>query len=324
MLITTIEELNTLTGIGQGNSYERYEVHLQNAEQDQLKPILGEALYETLVADYTAEAIADEPDLQLLAQAQAVVANFGLAESLDQNQLHISDQGIHKSEESAYQYQKVEAQNSFFRRGFRAVEHLLQFLEKHKDTYPDWKQSEAYFEQRSFLIPSATEFQKHYNIKSSRRTYLELLPFMRRVEQFQIENILAGTPVGADKYQALILTVQDDAGLTEAEKTTNLTLLNDYVRPAVAYLTMSQAIPELNFKVTSQGVYLSEEVATNDKASSRELATDQQKLRLAERNADTADQYLQRLREHLAAATVAPQSSESPRNPTPPKKLYGL
>jgi len=318
MLITTIEELDELTGIGLGNSYERYRVHLQQAEHDQLKPILGDTLYDRLVADYDADAITTEPDTRLLALSQAVVGNFGLAESLDRGQVHISDQGIHKNEDSAYHYQKVEAQNSFFRAGYRAVEQLLQFLEKHADTYTDWKESDNYAEQRSYLIPSATEFQKHYNIMGSRRTYLALRPYMRRVEQFQLEPIL-----GSERYAELQQTVQDDANLTAEAKADNETLLDTYVRPALAYLSLSQAIPELSLNISAQGIHLSEEQAVSDKASSREQATEQQQLRLSERLADTADQHLQRLKAFLAPDTaVSDEETILPSKPS--KRIYGM
>jgi len=315
MLITTIEELDELTGIGLGNSYERYRVHLQQAEHDQLKPILGDTLYETLVTEYDTATYSDALNIKLISQCQAVVANFGLAESLDRGQVHISDQGIHKTEDSAYHYQKTEAQNSFFRAGYRAVEQLLQFLEKHAATYTDWKESDNYAEQRSYLIPSATEFQKHYNIMGSRRTYLALRPYMRRVEQFQLEPIL-----GTDRYAELQQTVQDDANLTAQVKADNETLLDKYVRPALAYLSLSQAIPELSLNISAQGIHLSEEQAVSDKASSREQASDQQQLRLSERLADTADQHLQRLKAFLAPEPTSEEAIPS----KPSKRIYGM
>lgn len=340
MLITTTEELNRHTQIGEGNSLESYAVDLENAEHDYLKPLLGDTLYANLLTKY-GENITTEPDKTLLNLSQAVIASMAVAANLDQRQVHISDQGVQKAGESAYHYQKVEAQNSFMRRGYRAMEQLLLHLEKNVADYPEWKASDAYFQQRSFLIPSATEFQKHYNLKSSRRTYLAMLPIMRRVENFSMRPLLGDT-----FYEELIKTIQDDSSLTTEQKEANRRLLHDYISPAVAYLTIAASINELSLNLTADGLFLSEEMSVSEKSSATKQASDQQKALLAERSADAADQYLQRLVNYLNAQASdtsfaaymasdtwqrANPDPEAPRPErtsldTPPakKRIYGL
>jgi hypothetical protein len=288
MLITNINELDSLTGIGSGNSYESYAVDLQTAEQDYVQPLLGDALYADLLTKY-GDGISTMPDQTLLTLAQAVVANMAVAINLDQRQVDISDSGIQKGGDSAYYYQKVEAQNSFTRRAYRAMEQLLIFLEKNIVSYPDWVNSDAYYLNRAYLIPSATVFQQHYNIRSSRRTFLAMQPVMRRVEVFTVLQTL-----GKSFYDELIKTVQNDPAQTTQQKTDNNALLGLYLRPAVAYLTVAEAARELSLTLSADGLHLQENVAFSDKTIANKQASDEQLAMHAQQAADTGNQFLSR------------------------------
>ncbi len=339
MLITTIDELRSLTSIGQGNSLESYQVDLSNAEQDHLQPLLGDALYAQLLSDYADNSINTEPDQTLITLCQAVIANMAVASNLDQRQVEINDSGVTRSEVSAYHYQKIEAQNSFTRRGYRAMDQLLSFLEKNIVSYPDWASSDAYYLNRSHIIPSAADFQQEYNIRNSRRTFLAMQPIMKKVERFSMVETL-----GKDFYDELILTVQNDPGLTNTVKEQNRQLMRDYLRPAVAYLTVSEAVHELSLSLDANGLYLTENLAGSDKTIEQRRANDQQLALHAQQCSDTGQQYLQRAVSYLnqnaaddlfpkyllsqswIAANPEPENNHPKyeRETKPKKRLYGL
>jgi hypothetical protein len=333
MLVTTIEEIDRLTAIGEGNSYESYSVDLENAEQDYVQPMLGEALYSDLLTKYQDNTITTEPDLTLLTLCQAVIANMAVATNLDQRQVSISDSGVQKGGDSAYYYQKIEAQNSFTRRAYRAMEQLLVFLEKKQADYASWKASDAYYLNRSFLIPTATDFQKHYNIRGSRRTYLAMLPVMKRVEIFSVIETL-----GQPFYDELLKTVQDSTELSAQQKTDNNALLTQYIRPAIAYLTVSESARELSMTLSADGLHLQENLAFSDKTIANKQANDQQLAVHAQQAADTGNQFLTRAINYLNAEATDTKFASYKLSPTwlrlnpgtdtppekPPGKLYGF
>lgn len=340
MLLSTDQELQDLTGIGQGNSIEAYQSDINEATEDFLKPLLGDALYTLLLSQYEAREATplQEPDLSLLKYSQAIIANMGISKNVDLRQVQISDQGIQKGGESAYYYQKVDLQNYFSKRSYRAMELLLLFLEKNIEAFPLWVNSDAYYLNRSFLIPNAYEFQRHYNIKSSRRTYMAMQPIMRKVENFAVIET-----IGEAFYNELILTVQNDPGLTNEQKAENKKLLELYLRPAVAYLTIAEAVKELSLTLSPDGLHLTENIASSDKTLAQKQATDQQLEIQSERAADNGNQYLSRLQNYLnqnASGTLfkAYYDSSLYQDPNPttsqesrrkedyeaPNKLYGL
>ena len=307
-LITTIEELKEVTGLGHGNRIEQYQADIEEAEIDYLIPVLGDETYEMALAVYEAPHTVLPEDIALYAPllplSRRIVGNLAVASNLDLLQVQITEAGITRLEEngekSAYHYQKKEAQNYFSRRGFRAIEQLLSYLEKKQDVYADWKESDAFSQNFSLLIPSATEFQKHYNINSSRRTYLALQTILRRVENFRIKEI-----IGLAMYQSLMHSIRNDAEppQTGAVKADNAYLLDNFIRPALAHLAIAQAVFELNLSISATGVHVSEELSTMDKGEQKRQPSKIDVALIAEKCERFGDLYLSNMKKYLLEAS---------------------
>lgn len=302
-LLTKETELRNYVSVGLALKIKTLGPAIHDVEQKEVLPLLGRSLFDSLNAAYNNGAPADPAaaPLALLPYTQRIIANLALADTMDVSQVSITEAGItrleREDEKSAYHYQKIEAQQYFKRIGYNAQEDLLSYLEENLTTYPGWKNSEAYKAAKRFFISSATDFSHYYNINNSRLTFRSMLYLMERAEQFQIKDV-----IGADLFTEIKTQLQADT-LSDANKK-----LLDYIKPALAYLTIADAALELSLTVTPQGLLLTQIAGGGSSQESK--APEEAKLEKLRGRAEAAGQrYLNELRKYLlktASDTVYP------------------
>jgi hypothetical protein len=293
-LIATIETFRQHVALNESTDtdyFKRLQPDLLLAEEDYLRPTIGADFYDEFVA-----AEGTEPtDDRLRYLLQSALANLTMVGFLDVAQVQISGSGLQiistEREKTAFQWQVNSLKASFSRKGFNGLEKVLAYLEANPTAFPTWASSETAKRTRGQFLESATSFSDYYNISNARLTFQALASLLRKTETFSLEPRL-----GTDFYDELKQQLADDALTAE-----NRLLLERYIRPALAHLTMAQAIGELGFGLNGAALELN--VYRSDDANSKE--SDPGLTQLLELKADQAmhdgERFLRRLVAHLNA-----------------------
>jgi hypothetical protein len=296
-LIRTIEQFCAHVRVSvSATNFDNLVPDLRLAEREKLRPVLGPALHNDLSALSDADinaALADPASVRggLLRLVHEALANLGLLEYLPLNQLQIGDGGVYviSGGSRPFQWQIDQLAASLRRKGYNALEAVLAYLEAHASAFPAWTTSAAAVQARELLIPSATEFTKHYDIGGSRLTYQALLSVMRKVERFDLEAMLSADYLLELKTQLIAGTLTPD----------NQLVLDNYLRPALAHLVVAKAVFEVGLSFNGAAVELN--VYRPDNANAKEAdASLDELLKLKARQAhDDGVVYLTKLRRRL-------------------------
>lgn len=127
---------------------------------------------------------------------------------------------------------------------YEALEDLLVYLQE--NSISEWTESETSKITRELLIPDTPTFNRYYRIGSV-RLYYTLVPMIKEV---QAKRIL---PAITKARLTDIFTAQAAATPT-ADQTALIALRDEYVRPAMALLTMIMALKRLPVEVLPEGI----------------------------------------------------------------------
>ncbi|MDJ1500459.1 DUF6712 family protein [Xanthocytophaga agilis] len=285
-LIKTIQEVKNYVSVGINNEFETITPDLIQAHDRVLK-LLGSTQYTALETAYDAGPVTGEIK-SLLEFCQGIITNLCYAEFITPGQLDISDSGfriqVDGEYKTAFQWQIDDLKLYFRKKAADKEEKMLAFLEEKSSTFPDWANSPASTLFRQYFINSTSEYQDHYNIASSRLTFLALIPTMKYTETFSIEPNISPALFAKLKDQ-----IQNKT-LTDKNK-----LLITYIQPAVAYLTICNAIDELPVEIKENALVVNEYRATGE--NYRQQATASDKLLVSKKASACVkgNDYLQRL-----------------------------
>lgn len=110
--------------------------------------------------------------------------------------------------------------------------------------FPTWKNSEAYTRTVDLFFSRSGQMKEYINVSGGRRTFLALRPYIRRAERNFIKPL-----IGIDLYNQLKEELK--GGNLSAG---NALLIEDYIRPALAPLSLQKAIPELSLELSDEGI----------------------------------------------------------------------
>lgn len=245
-IITTVDEIKSFIAVQQSTTMETMQPYLDEAIEN-LLPIIGQAQWDKLVLDYSAESI-DPDHLKLLAIAQKALVNFAyLLYSVDGNVV-ISDAGLQQSEDSynkrAYQWAVIKFQRLRHERAWAALHSMLKLLYNNMGVYADWTASEEATSLLQFYLYNVDDFSLQRPI-ADYSTWWALRPSMLSVDN----NII--TPLISETLSTEIKTQIAAKNLTAD----NLALLKK-IQPAIAHLAVAEAMDSLRFTTTQKGLYV--------------------------------------------------------------------
>ncbi|WP_400194052.1 DUF6712 family protein [Hymenobacter sp. B81] len=303
MLLTKSAELKRYVRLNTSDVElpEVVELEVSRLQEQLLRPLLGEGLIFWLEGEYQAGPAADSLAGQLLARVQAVLARLGLAGSLHELQVSVSNTGLQivstETHKTAFQHQVVALRDTLERKGWLDMNALLGWLEEHRADSAElvaWAAGPGQLQRRQ-LLTSAEEFSRFENIQDSWPVFQALRPLIGRQELFVLEPQL-----GYAFLQELRTQVRTRALTPENEQ-----LLEQFIRPALASLALARAVPELGLRLTGNGIELA--IARVDDSNSKEAdaGLDQLLQARAYECQRAADILLERMRKHLNAAASA-------------------
>lgn len=303
-LFENITEFKKFISVNVSLDFTTIKPSIDEAEIKYIIPLIGQEQYDQLKDVYengigsssgsgSGSSYTEDDNNALLEKVRRVLANFAMYIYVPIGELQMSAAGITRVEsgdrKSAFQYQIKNLQRRFITSAYEWIEELLKFLDENKSTYTLWANSSAHADANEFFINSASDFNKHVNISKSRITFTELMATMRRVEDFQIKGILFDELFDEIKKQIL----EDDVS-EENEK------LLTFIRPAVAHLTLAEALDDLSAKITPDGILVSNNRFTQE-IDQREPAMQDMINTKIKKAISNGENYLNQLRTYLRA-----------------------
>jgi hypothetical protein len=264
------EELRSfIPNVNSTFDFDKLRNFIKSSCEKYIKPILGKITYDYLVAYYESGTLSsdqgsgsgsgsgsggsstekEEIYKNLLQKCQYALASISFFHGFHLLNIKFGDSGVFVDQDEkkrgTYKYEETEVKNSFKEEGYNAIDIILEFLEENKAIFTDWVASDSYTLTHGHFINSANEFNKYYSrINSSRLVFLNLIPFMQIVEDF---NILPA--IGRAYYDELKDQINKDNISAD-----NLIIINK-LRYALAHLSIWKSIDELAVNIADKGVF---------------------------------------------------------------------
>jgi hypothetical protein len=270
-LFKTVDEINAFIPVNV-STYESSILPFMAQAHKYIKDIIGATSFNDIL-DYFNSDIdeADEAMDEIIPKIQLPLANFGYMLAIAKLNVNVGENGFtvtsNQNLAPASMDRVREFRDSVTTAGYDALEELIEFVDENESTYPDIY--DFIFEKRLFLN-CAKDYNIAIFIKIRHIDYIELKKYI-----FQVEKIIKGcisdelfAEIKAQiAYTALAYPETEGDVLSEA----NQTLLDNYIKPAVAYLSLNLWKPDPNFK--DEGTKYIEELVNylNENASTYPL-----------------------------------------------------
>lgn len=295
MLFKTTEELRQFSAI-QDCNLPSVSLTLKHIEKTVLTNVIGADLYFQINEAYNSNVALDEAEEKLLELCRLVVGPLFAKSYSYEVGIQLSDAGTQRTEttndKTAYAYQVSNFREDMQQKGEAACEALLEYLYTYQDFYPIWTSSNAYKKYQNLFIKTGAEFNEMYTTPQPYRLFEAIRFKMQDVEELQISDVL--TPA---LYKDLKAKDKNNLYVWSDEET----LLLFYIKKAIAYLSVSFAVPHLNIKIDDNGVTVVSDYGVVDSKDKqpRKAAPDNNTSHLIRSCNDAATQYLGKAKKYI-------------------------
>ena len=199
MLLTTRQEIELFLPTSVQESALSILTLAEDAEETYLLPVLGRPLFNHVDEKYKTVSIDDEwllpkngndtdPSERLIRLCQEVILYMTLANNAGLFSVSMNDAGLNTPSTQGYEEADEKRIDRFvkdsFRKGHRAIDRLLMFLEEDaRSEKPEfaklWKESKYFYRNHDTLFTTAVEFDRHVSIDGSREWFVKILPDIR-------------------------------------------------------------------------------------------------------------------------------------------------
>lgn len=238
---------------------------VEEAQDKYLRDVLGEQLLTDLDAWHNMQnQTAVDAYSALLPVVQKPLARLALVIAAPELDVVITDSGIGVVSNSNLTPASKDRVEKFMQsnqnRGLDGLETLLRFLEKNKDDYPEWTNSDAYTLATRNLVNTAVEFSDIHDIGKSRLTFMKYRPAINDVEALKIIPAISEA-----QYNELI--TQMKSGTVSANNQKILTPL----KKAVVFFAAAENLDKSKYEGT--GVEINKAFMQRDIINLTEKAT---------------------------------------------------
>ena len=245
-LFKTIDELVLFVPVMKSFDFDLVQPDIERAEEKWIIPIMGQAMYDELYEAYNTSTLTADETL-LLKAARKPLAQLAFYLYAPKGNVNVGSSGIQQTHtensKPAFQWASDQMLQSYFDGGYEGLDALQAFLDAHKDDFTTWATSDEYSESKELFVNTPKEFNKHFSINNSRRTFMAMRHILKRHNDLTIKDLL-----GADLWDEIKEQVIDED--VDAENETLLT----YIRPALVHLTVMDALTELSVKFDEFGI----------------------------------------------------------------------
>lgn len=257
MLLKTIAEVKAVLRISNLDDDSTLP-DIESAEQTYIIPAIGQDLYDALNAGYNADPVdLVQIEMDLLKKIQKPLAAFAYLDDIGIIHAQITNAGIRRTSTdnmpSAFRWEVDGVKDALANRAYQGMESLLQYLEKYKDQFPDWTNSNAYKRRTAYLIKSGYDFSDNFNLYQPLRTYNALYGIMGDVEELYI-------------IPAIGKTFFDELKALTNPDTNQVRVIAD-LKKAIAHLCIRHACEKLPVRISDAGFTVNTAIGSNDTAN---------------------------------------------------------
>lgn len=291
MLFKETSEIKLHIAINKNMAFNTLSPYIEQAETTYIIPLISQELYDELDEAYNGEDDLSEEQEKLLKKIQRPLAYYSLAEAAPFLNLSISDLGLQQEQDKdgmstpVAQWRYENYIKSLWDNADRFADKLLEFLEKNKDDYEEWAESDAYTITKELFINSAAELSKFININNSRRAYLAIRPFIAIAEQ---KYFIAS--ISQELFDEIKEEIKSD-DLSDENKT-----LLEKIKTPLAHFALFEAIPQISISIESKGFKINSSTDgfnSNDKAEMKMIED------LKQSSINLANQFMSIMKKYL-------------------------
>lgn len=258
---------------------------IATAEQNHVRPLLGDTLFDSLADYYAANGIEGESTVtnELVSYIQMAVVRLAYWESFDQLAVMMSDRGLQvtNGENRAYRYQEDRLKKSLQRQGFGYLNTAIGYIMEHIDTFGSFTESDYYSERQNSVIRSLKEMEGVTSVGNDFCLFAKLRQFISETEEmelpYRVGNSLAD----------LLRNNRTDARLERLLRS---------AQGFVAHWTLAEAMPALGIIMSPNGpVVVSDQGNGGNGGESSNPASAEQIGILQKRHREMAERYIGQL-----------------------------
>jgi len=231
-LFKSIQEIQDYITVDIGSNERTILPYILQAEKYTTN-IIGKNLHKLLL-----KVVHDNNDeerlKELLDNVRLPLANFGYFLAVEKLNVNVGEKGFTVTENQnlapASQWRVDNFRKSVEQSGYDGLELLIEFLEENKKHYPEWKFSKNYSFLKDLFVNNSIEFNTAIKSDISRIKFIELKKYIFIIEKAQI------LPVLCRKLFDKIKSEYKEDKLSYKNKF----ILNEYIRPAICYLTLNK------------------------------------------------------------------------------------
>lgn len=266
-------------------SYTTLAPAIATAEQQRLKPMIGEALFDSMAAYYAENGISgdDTNKNELVSMIQMAVVRLAYWDSFDQLSVMMSDSGLSdkNGENRAYRYQANAVKDSLLRQGFAYLNQIVGFCTDHINEFNDFMQSDYYTERQNSTIRSMKEMERVVSLNGDFFLFARLRDYIAETESMELTYRIGPS-----------MTKQ----LTEHRDDARIATLLRSAQGFVAHWSMAEAVPFLNVMMSAQGpIVISEESTGSNSGKVSNAPRGEQIEALQQRHRAMAERYIGQL-----------------------------
>jgi hypothetical protein len=303
MLFNTVEELKACLSTVHKSQATSLLGFVATAEALHLAPSLGAGLVHQL-----GNLPALNPPAHLVAlreQLRPALAHYVVLEAAPLLAVSMNDLGVNEQQAAGAAPSRQWVYNNFIEAASATADKLLDlalaWLDDHAADYVQELDSKEYRSRSRLLIANAAQLGMYLATAYSRRFFLALLPTLRQVEEFEINDLLGET---------LLEDLRDglESGLPPSAATKKLLGL---VRPVLAHRALAQGILSMSVALTGTTLRL----LSDNEAVRQRLAADEKAIsNLSQQATANADKWQAKLAAYL--------DEQRPTEPTVSAELY--
>lgn len=212
---------------------------------DKVLPLIGDAAWDAILTsfkDYSTNAM----DKKALEFARGAIVNLGYYYYGMAGGIQVTNEGLMQANsqerKSAYQWQTIEFRQNKLDQGYLYLGKLLSYLEANKSHFTGWAGSAERVEYSKLFLRDLSVYNRFRKIAGF-ETLVSLIPYMLRIQESTLPNRITET-----LYSAIFTAYK--AGTISGDNA----LLIPYMQEFIAHQALHDALHELNFQFTADGL----------------------------------------------------------------------
>jgi len=257
-LISNILNVQQYIRVNNGLTYESLLPAINEVEMGDLRYYLGQELLNLIIAENIAGLFTGSNEL-IAPHVVAACACLAVYHSTEEIEVQVSDSGITRqetnAEKSAFGGQVKRFKDKAGSRGYKAVDNFLALLEDDPEAFPTWSDSQYFADKAGLIIHSAAQFENAgESVRGSSLTFRALIPIMKDI---QAQRLSGAFPDG------MFQDILDDMS-SETPNADYSYILKNYLRPALAKLTIKESLTSLPVNIDHEGIFIDQVALQGD------------------------------------------------------------